>query len=56
MSGNIYGQKLMDKPKVKSIENLYPALNVSQNYYNYNPRSTVGTLTDISHYLRTLNL
>lgn len=54
MSGNIYGQKLMDKPKVKSIENLYPALNVSQNYYNYNPRSTVGTLTDISHYLRTL--
>lgn len=54
MSGNIYGQKLMDKPKVEEIKNLRPALNVSQNYYNVNPRSTVGTVTDISYYLRTL--
>lgn len=54
MSGNLYGQKLMDKPEVGSIENLRPALNVAQKYYNYNPRSTVGTLTDISHYLRAL--
>lgn len=54
ISGNLYGQKLMDKPAVGDIENLRPALNVAQSYYNYNPRSTVGTLTDISHYLRTL--
>lgn len=54
MSGNLYGQKLMDKPAVESIENLRPALNVAQRYYNFNPRSTVGTLTDVSHYLRAL--
>lgn len=54
MSGNLFGQKLMDKPAVDSIENLRPALNVSQTYYNVNPRSTVGTITDISYYLRTL--
>lgn len=54
MSGNMFGQKLMDKPDVDEIINLHPALDVSQNYYNNNPRSTVGTLTDISHYLRAL--
>lgn len=54
MSGNMYGQKLMDKPKVDEIKNLRPALSVSQNYYNVNPRSTIGTVTDISYYLRTL--
>jgi len=54
MSGNMFGQKLMDKPKVDSIDNLRPALNISQNYYNVNPRSTVGTVTDVSYYLRTL--
>lgn len=54
MSGNIYGQKLMNKPNVRSIENLRPALNISQNYYNVNPRSTIGTTTDISYYLRSL--
>lgn len=54
MSGNMYGQKLMNKPKVKSIENLRPALNISQNYYNVNPRSTIGTTTEISYYLRSL--
>lgn len=54
MATNSFGKKIMDKPKVGSIENLRPALCVSQNNYNNNPRSTVGTLTDISHYLRTL--
>lgn len=54
MTGNIYSQKLMNKPKVMSIENLRPALNISQNYYNVNPRSTIGTVTEISYYLRTL--
>ncbi len=54
MSGNIYGEKLMNKPKVGSIENLRPALNISQNYYNVNPRSTIGTTTEISYYLRSL--
>ena len=54
MSTNMFGQKIMDKPKVGEIKNLPPALSVSQSYYNNNPRSTVGTLTDISHYLRTL--
>lgn len=54
ITGNAYGQKLMNKPKVGSVENLRPALNISQNYYNFNPRSTVGTITDISYYLRSL--
>ena len=54
LSGNMYGQKLMDKPKVDVIHNLRPALNVSQNYYNVNPRATIGTVTDISYYLRTV--
>lgn len=54
MTGNIYGQKLMEKPKVGSIENLHPALNISQNYYNVNPRSTIGTTTEISYYLRSI--
>lgn len=54
MTGNIYGQKLMNKPKVGKIENLRPALNISQNYYNVNPRSTIGTTTEISYYLRSL--
>lgn len=54
MSGNVYSQKLMDKPKVGAIENLHPALNISQNYFNVNPRSTIGTTTEISYYLRSL--
>lgn len=54
MTGNIYGQKLMNKPQVDSIENLRPALNISQNYYNVNPRSSIGTTTEISYYLRSL--
>ena len=54
LSGNMFTQKIMNKAHVGSIENLRPALNVSQNYYNSNPRSTIGTLSDSSHYLRTL--
>lgn len=54
MTGNMFGQKLMDKPNVDFIENLKPALNISQKYYNVNPRSTIGTVTDISYYIRTL--
>ena len=54
MTGNLYGQRLMSKPKVGSIENLHPALNVSQNYYDVNPRSTVGTVTEVAYYLRAL--
>lgn len=54
LSGNMFGQKIMDKPKVMEIKNLRPALNVSQNYYNVNPRSTIGTVTDISYYLRAI--
>lgn len=54
VTGNIFGQKLMNKPKVGLIQNLRPALNISQTYYNINPRSTVGTVTEISYYLRSL--
>lgn len=54
ITGNIQGQKLMNKPKVGAVENLRPALNISQNYYNVNPRSSVGTVTEISYYLRAL--
>lgn len=54
MTGNIYGQKLMNKPQVGSIKNLRPSLNISQNYYNVNPRSTIGTTTEISYYIRSL--
>lgn len=54
MSGNLYDQKFMSKPKVGYIKNLRPALNISQTYYNVNPRSTVGSVTEISFYLRGL--
>ena len=36
LSGNMFAQKIMNKAHVGSIENLRPALNVSQNYYNSN--------------------
>lgn len=54
LSGNAMGQHLMKAPDVDSIENLRPSLNVSQSYYNFNPRSTVGTVTEVSHSLRAL--
>lgn len=54
LSGNGMGQQLMKAPDVDSIHNLRPSLNVSQSYYNFNPRSTVGTVTEVSHRLRSL--
>lgn len=54
LSGNDMGLQLTQAPDVESIDNLRPSLNVSQSYYNFNPRSTLGTVTEISHSLRTL--
>jgi len=42
------------KPKVDSIEGLSPAISINQHNTNNNPRSTVGTVTEISAYLRVL--
>lgn len=42
------------KPKVDCIEGLSPAISINQHNSNNNPRSTVGTVTDISAYLRVL--
>lgn len=42
------------KPKVDSIEGLSPAISINQHNTNSNPRSTVGTVTEISAYLRVL--
>lgn len=44
----------MDKPKVDSIEGLSPAISIDQKSTNRNPRSTVGTVTEIYDYLRLL--
>lgn len=54
ISGNLYGNQIMDKPDVDYIDNLKPSVNLSQNYYNNNPRSTVGSVSEISYYLRAL--
>ncbi len=45
---------LMDKPEVDSIEGLSPAISIEQKTTNKNPRSTVGTVTEIYDYLRLL--
>jgi excinuclease ABC subunit A len=42
------------KPKVEKIENIPPAIAISQNFNAYNPRSTVGTFTGVYDLLRTL--
>ncbi len=42
------------KPKVDFIEGLSPAISINQRHANSNPRSTVGTITEISAYLRVL--
>ncbi len=42
------------KPKVDAIEGLSPAISINQHNSNNNPRSTVGTITEISAYLRVL--
>ncbi|MDO4809346.1 MAG: excinuclease ABC subunit UvrA [Eubacteriales bacterium] len=44
----------MEKPKVKSIEGLSPAISIDQKSTNHNPRSTVGTVTEIYDHLRLL--
>ncbi len=44
----------MDKPDVDSIEGLSPAVSIEQRSRNTNPRSTVGTATEIHDYLRLL--
>lgn len=44
----------MDKPDVESIEGLSPAISIDQKTTNRNPRSTVGTVTEIYDYFRLL--
>ena len=46
--------QLMDKPDVDLIEGLSPAIAIEQKSVSHNPRSTVGTITEISDYLRLL--
>ena len=45
---------MMDKPKVESIEGLSPSISIEQKTTSRNPRSTVGTVTEIYDYLRVL--
>lgn len=45
---------LMDKPDVEQIEGLSPAISIDQKSASHNPRSTVGTVTEIHDYLRLL--
>ena len=44
----------MQKPEVESIEGLSPAISVEQKSVSKNPRSTVGTITEVYDYLRVL--
>ena len=46
--------QLMDKPDVDVIEGLSPAISIEQKATSHNPRSTVGTVTEIHDYLRQL--
>ena len=45
---------MMDKPDVESIEGLSPVIAIEQKATSHNPRSTVGTVTEIHDYLRLL--
>ena len=45
---------LMSKPDVDSIEGLSPAISIEQKTISHNPRSTVGTVTEIYDYMRLL--
>ena len=45
---------VMDKPDVDHIEGLSPAISIEQKSTSHNPRSTVGTITEIYDYLRLL--
>ena len=52
-----YGRQIlgqMEKPDVESIEGLPPAISIDQKSTNHNPRSTVGTVTEIYDYFRLL--
>ena len=44
----------MDKPDVDTIEGLSPAVSIDQKWTSHNPRSTVGTVTEVYDYLRLL--
>ena len=46
--------QLMEKPDVDSIDGLSPAISIEQKTSSKNPRSTVGTVTEIYDYLRLL--
>jgi len=46
--------QLMEKPEVDAIEGLSPAIAIEQKASSHNPRSTVGTVTEIHDYLRLL--
>ncbi|HEY0200518.1 MAG TPA: excinuclease ABC subunit UvrA, partial [Burkholderiaceae bacterium] len=46
--------QMMDKPDVDLIEGLSPAISIEQKATSHNPRSTVGTVTEIHDYLRLL--
>ena len=52
MQDSFLGQ--MEKPDVESIEGLSPAISIDQKSTNRNPRSTVGTVTEIYDYFRLL--
>ena len=45
---------VMDKPDMDQIEGLSPAISIDQKSASHNPRSTVGTVTEIYDYLRLL--
>src|SRR4026207_1418816 len=45
---------MMEKPDVDAIEGLSPAISIEQKSTSHNPRSTVGTVTEIYDYLRLL--
>ena len=45
---------MMDKPELDTIEGLSPAISIEQKAASHNPRSTVGTITEIYDYLRLL--
>src|SRR4030088_302161 len=45
---------MMEKPDIDTIEGLSPAISIEQKSTSHNPRSTVGTVTEIHDYLRLL--
>lgn len=54
---SVYARQFVDqleKPKVESISGLSPTISIEQKTTSYNPRSTVGTVTEIYDYLRLL--